>query len=308
MDLTLALIIVGLLSGLSLFLGIRLLTLSDRISNELRESRNELREARAESDRISNELRESRVKNERASNELAEANAENERISNELREAREKNQNLFESNENALWLLYLLQLALQMYSTVFHDEQQQLNRLRRGYQNFVDEVKSKRDRRLMRKGVFIVLNLIPGVSVLSDLGDILSDIGDIGDLSEIAEVATETNNSELEDLKVDSDDPMTLNISSASARIFLGISIEKQTFKDSDTRYPEAQGIDFVNTIKRLEEETESYTPAERKEIITRIAVNFGEFGIEYYRSEEAGGLPRAENSSNSQKTEYNTF
>lgn len=287
MELTFAIIFIVLLSGLSVFLGIRLSSLSNRISNELQEFR-------TESERVSNELQEARAENERVSNELQEAR-------NESAELREENENLvknlnsvIESNENALWLLYLLQVALQMSITALHDEQQQLSRLQKGYRNFVDEVKSKRDQRLMRKGLFIVLNLIPGVSVLSDLGDILSDIGDIGDISDIAEGTTEVNDPELEDLAIDSEDPMALTASAASARSILGISTEQQALKE-----PEGQYSDFVNTIiknaiGRLEEVTKSLTPAERRKIITRITVEFGGFGIEYYRYEETGGTPRS--------------
>lgn len=286
MDLTLAIILIGSLGGLSLFLAIRLSSLNSR------------------SKIIASNLTAANDQIEQLSNEVTELRAENQRLSAENEDLVENVNRLIKNNENALWLLYLLQGALQMCIVVLHDERQQLNGLIEAYKNFVDESKRKRDQRLIRKGAFLVLNFIPGVSILSDLGDILSDLGDLGDIGDVTEIVTETNDSELKDLEVDSDDPMMLRISPGTARNFLEISTEQQGLGDIGELDPDLLNTLIKNAIKCLVEMTKSLAPTERRQRITHVAAKFGEFGVEYERSEETVGAPQAGDSSDSRKKE----
>ena len=155
----------------------------------------------------------------------------------------------------------------------------------------------------------MVLNLIPGVSVLSDLGDIISDIGDIGDISDLSDVAEDTDGSKLEDPEVDSEDPTILNVSPGNARNLLGILGEQNAFKDLEV-LDSGTLTAFINeVIKRVEELTRPIEAPQRKKIITRVAAKFkalglGEFSIDIGRedSEETVRAPQAENSSDSRE------
>lgn len=147
----------------------------------------------------------------------------------------------------------------------------------------------------------MVLNLIPGVSILSDLGDIL---GDIGDISDIAEGTMEVSDSELEDLAIDSEDPRALTVSAASARSILGISTESKALWGLDELDSELLNTIVKNAIRGLMELMESPTPAERRETITHLTVKFREFNLEYYHREERGGASQRQNPSDSSEEE----
>ena len=296
-------------------------TENERQSGELEQAQQlneslsgELAESRAENQRISNELMKSRAENERLSGELTEARAENRRLSNELEEARaqnealvEENENLvenlnrvIESNENALWLFYLSRIVFQVCITVLNEELQRFKHLQENYDDFADRVAAATRQRRVRRGVTALLGFIPGGNLLGLLGDFLDVVGDAVDVVDVVGDASDIPG--LGDLEVDSEDPTLLNISAGSARNLLGISAEQHPLEDLDEVDSDLLNTLIKNAIKRFLERIKPPTPAERRERITHIIVNFEEFGIKYYRSEDVGGRPRTGSSSDSRK------
>lgn len=245
MDLTLAIVLIGLLVGLSLFLAIRLSSLNR--------------------------------KNKTVTSNLTAANAR---------------------NENALWLCYLLQGVLQVCITVLHEEQRRFDRLQKTYDDFAARVSEATDQQRVRRSVTAVLGLIPGANLIGVLGDVLDVFGEAIDVADVVEAASDTPG--LKGLEAEDDDLTLLFVSVEAARSLLGISGEQQVLKDIETLDPDTLKNFMDEAIKRVAESMRPLTVPERKKVITRIAAKFGEFGLEYERSEETDILPQTGNTSGS--------
>ena len=235
MDLTLAIILIGSLGGLSLFLAIKLFTLNSK-------------------------------------------------------------------NKNALWSCYLLQVVLQIYITVLHEEQQRFDRLQRAYDDFANRVAEATERRRVRIGLTALLNLIPGANLIGILGDVLDVFGETIDAADV--VGDAADSPELKDLEVVHDELKPLYVSPEKARDLLRVLGGGNVLKDPQALAPDTFEDFIGEVIKGVDELKRSVTVPQRKKIIIRIAAKFGEFGIEFKHSKETVGAPQAGNPSDSREKE----
>ena len=110
-------------------------------------------------------------------------------------------QQVAQSNDNAIQLLYLSTLSLQAcgialrreldrsqrYDEEYRDLTDKYNDLLDNYQDFSEEIKGKARQRLVRKGIGVVLAFVPGLALI----DILGDLGDILDVATEADEAVD---------------------------------------------------------------------------------------------------------------------
>lgn len=271
MDLTLAIVLISLLAGLSLFLAIRLSSLNAKSKTFT----SDLTAANERIEQLSDDLKQSNAENERQSEALDQATQRNAELSANLKQ-------VAESNANALWLCYLSQVALQMCITVIYDEQQRFDRLKEAYDEFTNRVSEATNERRIRRGITAVLGLIPGANLLAVLGDVLDVFGDAIDAVDVVEDAADVQ--EIGDLEPTDDNLMGLSVSPGTARHLLGVSAEPHLLRDLETLDQDSLRNYVARAIEHLSELMNSLTDAQRQQRITRIAVNFGKFGIEYYR------------------------
>ena len=114
-------------------------------------------------------------------------------------------QQVAQSNNNAIQLLYLTTLSLQACGFALRRELDRSKRLDENYRNlaeaynglvddygnFRDDVSSRAKRRMVKKGVGFALAFIPGlalIDILSDLGDIISVVSEAEEAVDVLDV------------------------------------------------------------------------------------------------------------------------
>ena len=224
-----------------------------------------------------------------------------------------------ESNENALKLLYLFEVSLQLSVFVIYSEVSRVaylaeayKELYKEYKEFLEEVDKRTKRRLVRTGIGTVMSLIPGVGILQ-LG------ADIAELADFAETVVD-GTAELDDVMqaVNS----SLNILNSLGE-FINLSeigvLQSEISSDEDrekvmqeyqsvfeevfrqdqgwgTKEPNASDFDnFLKTlIQRMKMFVDSMPERERRKALDRIVGNFGRFGIRFHKIRTDSSLPTA--------------
>lgn len=145
------------------------------------------------------------TKNKNLNRKLAQEEARNETLSRNLVE-------VSQSNESALWLLYVSEQALQSCGVELYRERNRSANLEKVYREFCEEVRSKAKRRAWKKGGLAILSVVPGfgvIGVFDDIsealsatvevvGDIARDVSDMGvelpseELQQVQRAVTET--------------------------------------------------------------------------------------------------------------------
>ena len=190
------------------------------------------------------------------------------------------------------------------------------------YDDFCGEVETKARRRLVRRGIGVALSFIPGfglIDILSDLGEIVEFVKDAGeDVSEFSSFVESSKlsgnaiqnlgdfapitlapsaSAVLEEIK---DSSSNENVGEASMALTSEAqSTVKETFEQnltSDNRFPLSSDLNtFVKeTIQRTKDWVEAMPENESRKaaVITKLASNFRQFGIEYYNHHKAPKAP----------------
>ena len=99
-------------------------------------------------------------------------------------ELQERLTNVEEDKEAALWQLYLSEVSLLTSVSALYNERRRFVDLKeisdetlRSYQEFLKNLKQQTERRLIRRGVAVVMSFVPGIGLL----DVLGDVGEISD-------------------------------------------------------------------------------------------------------------------------------
>lgn len=77
-----------------------------------------------------------------------------------------------QSNENALWLLYVSEQSLKFCGAELYRERSRATNLEKVYREFCEEVRSKAKRRAVKKGATAILSIIPGLGVIGVFSDL----------------------------------------------------------------------------------------------------------------------------------------
>ena len=289
----------------------------------------ELNDARTEISGLTGELNDARTEIRSLTGELNDARTEISGLTGELNDARTEISGLTEqvnvaskqiegltiqlievseSNENALKLLYLFEVSLQLSVFVIYSEVSRVaylaeayKELYKEYKEFLEEVDKRTKRRLVRTGIGAVMSLIPGVGILQ-LG------ADLAELADFAETVVD-GTAELDDVMqaVNS----SLNILNSLGE-FINLSeigaLQSEISSDEDREkvMQEYQGVfeevfrqdqgwgpkepnasDFDNFLKtliqRMKMFVDSMPERERRKALDRIVGNFGRFGIRFH-------------------------
>ena len=133
-------------------------------------------------------------------------------LNDQLEESKQEVTDRTKSNENALRLVHLFKLSLQITAVAFHCKQVHAERLVKhskdlakkykklvgqykelhgqfrdaadDYRNFCEEVERKAKQRLVRSGVGAVLSLIPGVGLVQVANDLIELLSSVGEAAE----------------------------------------------------------------------------------------------------------------------------
>ena len=183
-----------------------------------------------------------------------------------------------QSNQAALWGLYLCEVSLQVCGAALRSESNRSKRLVGHYQgleqnyqglrenyeetvqeysNFRDDVQRKARRRLVRKGIGVALALIPGaglIDLLSDLGEIASAASAAGEVALDADEITAALSETQESIDSAGADVRTLEGSE-----FLGDSTETDAMLIIALT-PEAQSAAQETLLEELDSETGTVT------------------------------------------------
>ena len=282
---------------------------------EIRSLTGELNDARTEISGLTGELNDARTEIRSLTGELNDARTEISGLTEQVNVASKQIEGLTiqlievsESNENALKLLYLFEVSLQLSVFVIYSEVSRVaylaeayKELYKEYKEFLEEVDKRTKRRLVRTGIGAVMSLIPGVGILQ-LG------ADIAELADFAETVVD-GTAELDDVMqaVNS----SLNILNSLGE-FINLSeigvLQSEISSDEDREkvMQEYQGVfeevfrqdqgwgpkepnasDFDNFLKtliqRMKMFVDSMPERERRKALDRIVGNFGRFGIRFH-------------------------
>ena len=124
-------------------------------------------------------------------NELDTTKNELETTKNELDTTKNKLEISNKDKENALMAFYITHFTLKASISVLFSREHQYKQLKNAavgtnesYKDFRNTVKSKAERRLVRKGAAVAMSFIPGLGLIDILGDLGEIIGDVDSASE----------------------------------------------------------------------------------------------------------------------------
>ena len=210
-----------------------------------------------------------------------------------------------ESNANALKVLHLFELSLQLNAFVLYSEVsratylgEKYKELYEEYEEFLEEVEKRAKRRLVRTGIGTALSLIPGAGILQLAGDLveLADFAstvvegttDFEDVLGAVSSSLDVINSLGEFINLSETEVLLSEISSDQDRkkvIQEYQSIFQKVFEQNqgqDIKEPDASDFDnFLKAvIQQMKEFVDSMPESERRNALNRIVGNFGQFGI----------------------------
>ena len=243
-----------------------------------------------------------------------------------------------QSNQAALWGLYLCEVSLQVCGAALQNESSRSNQLienyhglERNYQglrekyeetvqtygDFRDEVQRKARRRMVRKGIGVALALIPGaglIDLLSDLGEIASAAGDVAlDADEItsalgeAQEAVDRSGAEVKTLEASEflsvstgPDAMPIVALTPEAESKARVTLEQELEPDTGPLVPTTPPPFVAEIIQRTEELVDSVSEDERRRamVIAKTANNFQQLGIEAHNYRNVQDPPEEEDAS----------
>lgn len=307
-----------------------------------------LRQVYSEKDSLTTNLTQANQRNQSLSTELEELKQDRSRLRSDLENASQRNEELgqevttltgslvevSQSNENALWLLYLSEQSLQSCGGALLSAQhrskhligihqgleQNYETLHQGYSKtaaayeaFRKKVQRKARQRLVKKGIGVVLSFVPGVALI----DVLSDFGEIA--STAADAADTTD--EIRDTLNELPDPGELSTDTAfeplsfstdGAEIPTGLTPEAQDTVNEvlaqslseagETPSPDAFSAFALGAIQRLESQVDAEQNAgiQRAMAIAKTANNFRQFGVQAYDYHGSRDSQQEENRSSS--------
>lgn len=233
-----------------------------------------------------------------------------------------------QSNQAALWGLYLCEVSLQVCGAALRSESNRskrlvghYRRLEQTYSAFRDDVQSKARQRMVRKGIGVALALIPGVGLidlLSDLGEIASAASTAGDaaldadeiksaLSEVqesvdspgADVVT-LEESEFLSASTETDAMPIVALTPEAQSAVKEKFLEQELGPDTGTLALTTPPPFVAGMIQRTKELVDSVSEEERRKAmaIVKTANNFQQLGIEAHNYRTSQDLPEEEDAS----------
>lgn len=283
-----------------------------------------LRQVYSEKDSLTTNLTQANQRNQGLSTELEELKQDRSRLRSDLENASQRNEELgqevrtltgslvevSQSNENALWLLYLSEQSLQSCGGALLSEQHRYQGLEKNYKtlhqsygktadsykNFREEVQSKARKRLVKKGIGVVLSFVPGVGlihVLSDLGEIASiaagaaeTTGEIRDtLNELPDPGELSTDAAFEPLSFSTDGEEIPTGLTQEAQDTVNEVLAQSLSEAGETPSPDAFSAFALGAIQRLESQVnaEQNEGIQRAMTIAKTANNFRQFGVQVY-------------------------
>lgn len=283
-----------------------------------------LRQVYSEKDSLTTNLTQANQRNQGLSTELEELRQDRSRLRSDLENASQRNEELgqevttltgslvevSQSNENALWLLYLSEQSLQSCGGALLSEQHRYQGLEKNYKtlhqsygetadsykNFREEVQSKARKRLVKKGIGVVLSFVPGVGlihVLSDLGEIASiaagaaeTTGEIRDtLNELPDPGDLSTDAAFEPLSFSTDGEEIPTGLTQEAQDTVNEVLAQSLSETGETPSPDAFRAFALGAIQRLESQVdpEQNEGIQRAMAIAKTANNFRQFGVQVY-------------------------
>ncbi len=249
--------------------------------------------------------------------ELAQEQQQRAELEDELAAERQRNARLTDSlvevsqsNENALWLLYLSEQSLQSCGGALLSEQHRYQGLEKNYEtlhqsygetadsykDFREEVQRKARRRLVKKGFGVVLSLAPGwglFDVLSDLGEIVSitadaaeTTGEIRDtLNELPDPGELSTEGDFEPLSFSTDGEEIPTGLTPEAQNTVNEVLAQILSEAGETPSPDAFSAFALGAIQRLESQVdlEQNEGIQKAMAIAKTANNFRQFGVQVY-------------------------
>ena len=290
---------------------------------------NNLREATARINTLESEVKQKTARISNLESEVTEKTARINTLTNNLQKAGREIDTLTNnlkavsaSNENALQLLYLFELSLQLAAFALYSEVSRATRLGGEnkklhteykrlyteygksvdrYEKLCEEVERKTKGRLVRSGVGAALSLIPGIGFfqfagdLMDLADFITDVvegtADFYDMISVVEPSVDLINFLVDFIELKSIESLHPEISSDQEREKVRQkhqSILKEVFAQNlaqGNKNPNAS--DFYKFLKamiqRVKDFVDSMSESERQNALKRLVHNFGHFGIALY-------------------------
>ena len=300
-----------------------------------------LRQVYSEKDSLTTHLTQANQRNQDLSTELEELKGDRSRLMSDLENASQRNEELgqevttltgslvevSQSNENALWLLYLSEQSLQSCGGALLSEQHRYQGLEKNYKtlhqsygetadsykNFREEVQSKARKRLVKRGIGVALSFVPGVGlihVLSDLGEIASTAADAADttdeirdtLNELPDPGELSTDAAFEPLSFSTDGEEMPTGLTQEAQDAVNEVLAQSLSEAGETPSPDAFRAFALGAIQRLESQVdpEQNEGIQRAMAIAKTANNFRQFGVQVYDYHGSRDPQQEENRSSS--------
>ena len=300
-----------------------------------------LRQVYSEKDSLTTHLTQANQRNQGLSTELEELRQDRSRLRSDLENASQRNEELgqevttltgslvevSQSNENALWLLYLSEQSLQSCGGALLSEQHRYQGLEKNYKtlhqsygetadsykNFREEVQSKARKRLVKKGIGVALSFVPGVGlihVLSDLGEIASTAADAADttdeirdtLNELPDPGELSTDAAFEPLSFSTDGEEMPTGLTQEAQDAVNEVLAQSLSEAGETPSLDAFRAFALGAIQRLESQVdpEQNEGIQRAMAIAKTANNFRQFGVQVYDYHGSRDPQQEENRSSS--------
>ena len=283
-----------------------------------------LRQVYSEKDSLTTHLTQANQRNQGLSTELEELKGDCSRLRSDLENASQRNEELgqevttltgslvevSQSNENALWLLYLSEQSLQSCGGALLSEQHRYQGLEKNYKtlhqsygetadsykNFREEVQSKARKRLVKRGIGVALSFVPGVGlihVLSDLGEIASTAADAAEttdeirdtLNELPDPGELSTDAAFEPLSFSTDGEEMPTGLTQEAQDAVNEVLAQSLSEAGETPSLDAFRAFALGAIQRLESQVdpEQNEGIQRAMAIAKTANNFRQFGVQVY-------------------------
>ena len=294
----------------------------------------EVEHANQRIDTLETELAQEQQRRAELEDELAEERQQNAILTTERDQERKTNARLTgslvevsQSNENALWLLHLSEQSLQSCGGALLSEQHRHQGVKKNYKtlhqsysetadsykDFREEVQRKARRRLVKKGIGVVLSFVPGVGlidVLSDLGEIASTAADAAEttdeilntLNELPDPGELSTEGEFEPLSFATDGEEIPTGLTPEAQNTVNEVLAQSLSEAGETPSPDAFSAFALGAIQRLESQVdpEQNEGIQRAMAIAKTANNFRQFGVQVYDYHESRDPQQEENRSSS--------
>lgn len=166
-----------------------------------------------ENKNLNSKLAQEKARNEDLSIEVESLKQAKADLDRDLAQEKQRNETLSrnlvevsQSNESALWLLYVSEQALQSCGVELYRERNRSANLEKVYREFCEEVRSKAKRRAWKKGAVAIFSVIPGfgvIGVFDDISEALSaTVEVVGDITrDILDMGVELPSEELQQVR-----------------------------------------------------------------------------------------------------------